>query len=241
MPDQSLINNWRMAERLDELLTAVSLGRLYVPVGPDVTDVKFSPFGLAAGDPSTFRTYWEFTMPDSSPGRNLLAFANGSLRYDRSGNRLILKNLDPFGQIVRAQYAATCLPAPSWLIYDGVDEALTLAAVDILLDTAGRARRALEAIWGTPVPTFALFKAGTLEIPVAAGDPIRVAAAAADAKRQYRFSVQTSSKTIHRGYSPTRPRILHSWSQSFANLSGHPLENAMNRVRHGLIASGRMR
>jgi hypothetical protein len=243
MSDPSLNVDWTVAERLREALSAVSLGRLYVPIGHDAADIEFIPFGLDVNDPSIFRLGWEFAMPDTSTGKNLLAFANGALRYERNGNRLILKNLDPFGQVVRAQHAATWMPRPGWLIYNGVDEALTLSAIETLLGSRGHSRRALDVIWGTSVPTLDLlqwFLHGTLEVPVAAGDTIGVAGNVSGAARRYRFSVQSHLDNPE-GLFIDPAAYVSFWPQSFGNLSDHPLQNTMNRVHHGLVATGRMR
>ena len=241
------LNKPEFLEYLEEALRTTGLGRLYVPIEPpaDATEVTFHGFGIQTpGD--TFHRGWVFQILESSQARFLKAFCTGTLKYEAGPpNRIILRNGDVFGNLVRRDTLPFWFWTPRYVIYETVDETEIRRILTEYLDNNSDVVYAINAHLDGPPETVAnlitRFLSSDLPvgIPVEAGQRIGVAGMI-HGERLLSFRMQYELDNADGLY--LDPAVYyHHWARFFQDLDGHPLQSSFERIFAGAVGNGVVR
>jgi hypothetical protein len=226
------------------LLDVSGQGKLSVPLAmpANASEVTVRRFGIDAPG-EIFRTGWQFTIQNQSSAKILKTFVAGSIRYEPSTNRMVLTNLDVFGELVRQAHLPEWFPLPNYVLYTGIDEQQTRTVLLDYLNNRDTVRRALERTWGPsvlPADLVERFMNTELELPVPTNQPFAVAKQLDSTSRQVTVSIQVELGNADSLFvdPAAYPVTCH---KHFVDLDGHPLETRLKRLWGGLLCNQTIR
>lgn len=229
-------------------LSTSGRGRLYVPfkAPSSASEVTFTGFGInAAGD--VFSKGWQLIIQNTSQARFFKTFCTGTLSYNANAtsNRIVLRNGDVLGQLVRQDSLPDWFPVPHYIIYENVDEAKTLTILTNYLNNHPQTVNAINdqlSSTNTVADIITMFANDTLTmgIPVPAGEI--VGEAASDGAASLKLSIYMQHELDNTEGLYLDPAIYHHhWAEYIHDLSGHTLESNCKKIFAGPIANGIVR
>jgi hypothetical protein len=232
------------------------LGKLYVPFKKpqDISEINlFEGFGIV-NPTDFFNRGWKFRVQDGSDSQNLQAFCAGTIVYETRGNtnRIILRNADVLGNLVRNDSLPDWFPLPNYIIYENVHERETKNVMRNYLRNHQKIVRAIQEQRQASVSIdeiVDLFASNSLPygIPVQAGDLIGVMGEETPGTSGLRtLSLFMQHELDNYQGLFLDPAIYHKHWESFfpkENLAEYPLEMQVKikKIFAGPIANGVIR
>lgn len=242
-------------QELIEYLKSVQiglLGKLYVPVAKplDISEIMiFNGFGIV-NPTDSFNLSWKFVVHDATNAQNLQAFCAGTIVFDNTApaNRIILRNADVLGNLIRNDSLPDRFPVPNYIIYQNIDEAKTRVVIRNYLNNhekivAGIQEQLKATQTSASIDKIVdLFLSNSLPygVPVQAGDLIGVMG-----EETLGSGLRSLSLSMHHELGQLLfldPAFYHThWESFFQDLAGHPLEMQLKKIFAGPIANGVIR
>ncbi len=241
------LTNEEFLAYIREALGTTGRGKLFVPFASPAAanEVVFTGFGIRASG-GAFATGWQLDIGAASQARQVRAFSTGTVYYVPGplgqDPRLILKNADILGDLVRRDTLPNWFPLPRYVIYRGLDPASIEGRMRDYFAGNEWLRITLQRQGHQPIFNFEQdFMAGALPpVPVPAGEVLGEAATSAPGRRAMRISMQAELDNADQLY--LDPAIYHlHWQEFFDDLTGHTLKDDLVRPFAGPVANGTVR